>query len=115
MGKNATLGTPSCAGPLHNRSDIFPSPHDEVRRTLTLEVLPSEPAYQVSAQWRLRHQNDSRGQALEIRRLRYRPPQVILDDEYRGLGVCQQLQLFRRGQLEIQRHKHTATGEDRIT
>ena len=50
----------------------------------------------------------------EIRRLRDRAPQVILDDEKLGLRVREQLQLLGGSQLVIERHEHAAAEENRV-
>ena len=114
VGEDAALGPPARSRGIDDAGDVVLLPHDEVGSAFALEVFPAKRARQLHAQRGLRHQNDLGRDVVEVGRLHDRPPQVVLDDQHLGLGMREQLQMFGRGQLVVERHQHAAAVKDRI-
>jgi hypothetical protein len=110
--QHASLGPPARPRRIHDASGVFALPGHELRIALTAKFFPAICAMQIHAGRRLCHQHDLGCQFRKFRRLGNRAPQVVFDNQEPRLGMRQQLQMLRRRQFVIQRHKYSAAEKD---
>src|ERR1051326_2049973 len=112
--QHTAFRTAAGSGGIDDAGGILTLAGNKHRIAAAAEVLPAKGTGQLGFQRSLRHQDRFK---LVIRKgglLHDGAPEVVLNDEYFGIAVSQQLQVFRRSQLVIKRNDHTTRIKNRV-
>ena len=114
MSQDTTFGAASGSRGVNDASDIVFLAHNEVRRTLAFEVLPTKGAREIRAQRGFCNEDDFGSDVLKPGICHDRAPEVVFDNQNFGFRVREELQMFGSRELIVERNHHAAAVENGI-
>src|ERR1700733_3072425 len=114
MRQHASLRAPASPRRIHDASRIFALPLDKLWVAFAPKLFPTISTAQIRPCRSFRDKHNFGREFCELRSLRNRAPQVILDNQKPRLRMCQQLEMLRRRQVVLQWKQHSAAKEKRI-